>query len=135
MGDGGWPLIVLAVINMMLILCIIFVLKNHQSPHFGMKVRMAASSFVMGNMNRHEAQILTIAAGDTPRFFLGSQSITGSWTGLIKELHDLREEYPERINIIIVADECVTMGTIQRIMDEVLSMGFNCSVAARPPSL
>ncbi len=135
LSDGGWPLIVIAVINLMLVLCIIFVLQNHQSPHFGMNVRMAASSFVMGGMNRQEAQVLTVAAGDTPRFFMGSKPIKGSWSALNKELQVLRDEQPDRTNIIIVADESVTIGTLQRLMDEVLSAGFNCSVAARPPSL
>ncbi|MFI3243699.1 MAG: biopolymer transporter ExbD [Akkermansia sp.] len=135
LGDGGWPLIVLAAINLMLLLCIIFVLQNHQSPHFGMNVRMASSSFVMGNMNRQETQVLTVAAGDTPRFFLGSKPIAGTWAGLNRELSRLREEQPNQINLIIVADESVTIGTLQRLMDEALILGFNCSIAARPPSL
>lgn len=135
LGDGGWPIIVIATINLMLLLCIIFVLNNHASPHFGMNVRMASSSFVMSNLNRQETQVLTIAAGDTPRFYLGSQAITGSWEGLNTKLEQLREEQPDQTNIVIVADESVTVGNLQRMMDAILSMGFNCTIAARPPSL
>ncbi len=135
LSDGGWPIIVIASINLLLVLCIIFVLNNHTSPHFGMNVRMAESSFIMSNINRQATQVLTVAAGDTPRFYLGSKQINGTWAALEQELKTLREEQPNQTNIVLVADECVTVGTLQRMMDLMMTLGFNCTIAARPPSL
>lgn len=133
LSDGGWPIVVMAVVNMLLVLCIIFMLRNHISPYFGMNVKMASSSFVMGSLNRDDTRVLTIAAGDSPRFYFGAKYVAKHWDGLESELKAFAQESHNQITIVIVADESVTVGTLQRTVDLILALGYNCTVAARPP--
>lgn len=134
LSDGGWPLIVMAMVNMLLVLCIIFTLRYHITPHFGMNVRMASSSFVMGTLNKDDTRVLTITAGDSPCFYFATQAIPNAWDGLEQELKQLNAQSSHQYNIVIVADEAVTIGTLQRAMDLILTQGHNCTIAARPPA-
>lgn len=132
--DGGWPLIVIAGINLMLVLCIIFVLRNHISPHFGVNVRMMSSHYVMGMVDREQSLILTITAGDEPSYYLGNKKVEGGRKELNKTLEALNAEDEARHTIIIVADEAVSVGNLQAVTDIILAHGYTCTLAARPPS-
>ncbi len=130
--DLGFPLVLIAWANMLLLLCICVLLNNHTLPQFGYDIHSAESHFSITTIDRTHTHIITISAGDKPRFFLNMEELPDSWEEIDASLKELSPEEASRTHIVIVQDEAVSAGTTQRLVDLILMNGYRCSLAARP---
>ncbi len=130
--DLGFTLVLIAWANMLLLLCICVLLNNHTLPQFGFDIHSAESHFSMSSIDRTHTHIITISAGESPRFFLNMEELPSTWDGIQNTLKKLASEDASRTHIVIMQDEAVSVGTTQRLVDMILSEGYRCSLAARP---
>lgn len=131
----GFPLVVAAGVNLLVLLFAIVLFSNHVTPSYGVRVLPARTHYVMGSYNRSNMRILTVMPGDTPRFFADTQEIEGGYEGLARLLDSWDCPNPSQLNVIITADEAVTFGVLQRVTDMVLDHGFTSYFAGRPDLL
>lgn len=117
---------------LLLVLCACALLTNHLVPRFGMRVRPAESHFVMGGYDRSLSHIVTILPGDTPRFYDESTPVPDGMSGFAACLDSWKCDTPGRVTVILVIDEAVAAGTVQRAVDMILSRGYNCSFSGTP---
>lgn len=117
---------------LLLVLCACVLLTNHAVPTFGVRVRPADSHFVIGGYDRSLSHIVTVLPGDTPRLYVSSLPVQGGLEGFAACLDSWKGDAPSRVSVILVVDEAVTAGLIQRLTDMILSRGFNCSFAGTP---
>lgn len=132
LSEGGFSIVIIAGINLLLLLCVCFVLQNHLAPRFGFNVHMASSHFVMRQLDRNDSKIITIGAGDYPRFYLGAEELRDGWNGVDRILTEWANTRGDRLTVVIVADAAVATGTTQKLMDKILKKGFSCTIASRP---
>lgn len=129
---NGFHIVVIALLNLFLLLCICVLLHHHRLPRYGANVRPAATHFVMGAYDRSTSHIITVTPGDTPRFFLEEKEIKGGLDGVEEILKTWDCASPNRVTVVLVSDEAVSVGTMQKLADMVLSHGFTCSFAGLP---
>lgn len=133
LNGTGFAIIAIAGVNLFLLLCLCVLLNTHRLPRYGVSVRPAESHFVIGNFDRSCSHILTITPGDTPRFFLEEKEVKGGLDGVEALLKEWDSPNPERVVIVLVCDEAVSVGTVQQVTDRVLLHGFTCAFSGRPP--
>ena len=83
---------------------------------------------------RSLSHIITVAPGETPRFFLEDTEISGGMDGVENLLSEWDSPTPAHVTVIIVCDEAVAVGSIQQLVDKILSHGFTCAFFGRPAS-
>lgn len=132
LNDSGAFALVASGISLVLVLCCCVLLSNHLGPRYGVRVRPESSHFVMGAYDRSQTHIISIAAGDTPRLYIGSARVPGDMAGAEDLLAGWDCEAPSRVTVVLVADHAVTSGTVQKLTDMVLRHGFNCNIGAVP---
>lgn len=135
LGEGGFGIIAIAVVNLFLLLCLCVLLNTHRLPRYGLVVRPSESHFIIGAIDRTNVHHITITPGDPPRFYESAIEIKGGISGLEKRLEEWAAgaSTPDRVVIIITCDEAVSSGTAQRVADMVLLRGFTCTFSGRPP--
>ncbi len=132
LGNGGPTIIVLAGFNLFLLLCMCVLLGTHVLPRYGVNVRPAASHFVMSTYDRSQTHLITITPGMPPCYYLEGKMIPGGLNGVEEQLRAWDCPSPSRVVVLLVADDAVPSGDLQRLADRVLLHGFTCMVAARP---
>ncbi len=131
LGSGGPTILVVAGINLFLLLCMCVLLATHLLPRYGFNVRPAASHFVMSSYDRNQTHLITITSGMPPSYYLEGKMIAGGLNGVEQQLSSWDCVSPARVVVLLVADEAVPSGDVQRLADRVLMHGFTCMVAAR----
>lgn len=129
---NGFHIVVIALLNLFLLLCVCVLLHHHRLPRYGANVRPAASHFVMGAYDRSNSHIITVTPGEIPRFFSEEKEIMDGLQGVESILKSWDCTNPSRVTVVLVCDEAVSAGTLQTLADMVLSHGFTCSFAGRP---
>ena len=130
--NGGFPILVIALVNLFLVLCVCVLLSNHLVPRFGYSVQPQESHFVIGAYDRDNTHIVSVAPGDTPRLYVGSELVRDGYAGFEKHLSSWDAPNPSRISVILVLDKAVSSGVSMRLTDMILSRGYTCSYAAVP---
>jgi hypothetical protein len=130
--EGGFPILAVAAVNLILIFCVCLLLPNHLGPRYGYGVQPQESHFVMGAYNRNLTHIVSVAPGDLPRIYVGSQLVPGGYEGFEQQLKSWETANPSRVSVILVLDKAVSAGAAQRLTDMILSHGYTCSYAAVP---
>lgn len=129
---NGFHIVVIALLNLFLLLCICVLLHHHRLPRYGANVLPASTHFVMGAYDRSNSHIITVTPGETPRFFLEEKEIKDGLDGIERLFKTWDCAAPARITVVLVCDEAVASGTMQKLADMVLSHGFTCTLAGRP---
>lgn len=129
---NGFHIVVIALLNLFVLLCICVLLHHHRLPRYGANVRSAATHFVMGSYDRSNSHIITVTPGDVPRFFIEEKEVKEGLAGVEKILKSWDCAAPNRVTVVLVCDEAVAVGTMQRLADMVLMHGFTCTYAGRP---
>ncbi len=132
LGSGGATILAVAGINLFFLLCMCVLLGTHLLPRYGVNVRPAASHFVMSAYDRDQTHLITIAAGMPPSYYLEGNIIPGGLTGVEAQLREWKCASPARVVVLVVADDAVPSGDVQRLTDCILQHGFTCMMAARP---
>ncbi|MBO5683689.1 MAG: hypothetical protein J6R92_01960 [Akkermansia sp.] len=132
LNEGGFPILVVAAVNLFLVLCVCVLLSNHLGPHYGYTVQPQESHFVIGSYNRDYSHIVSVAPGDSPRIYVGSELVRGGYEGFEKHLDEWNGGNPSRVSVILVLDKAVSAGVSQRLTDMILSRGYMCCHAAVP---
>lgn len=132
LNEGGFPILVVAVVNLFLILCVCVLLTNHLGPRFGYTVQPQESRFVIGAYNRDYTHIVSVAPGDSPRIYVGSELVRDGYEGFEKHLQEWKIKNPERVSVVLVLDKAVSSGICHRLTDMILAHGYSCSYAAVP---
>jgi hypothetical protein len=130
--QGGFPILVVAGVNLFLVLCVCVLLSNHLGPRFGFTVQPQESHFRIGAYDRDNTHIVSVAPGDVPRIYVGSTLLRGGYEGFEEQLRLWDCPTPSRVSVILVMDKAVSSGAAQRLADMVLSHGFTCSFAGVP---
>lgn len=130
--ESGFPILVVAAVNLFLVLCVCVLLSNHLVPRFGYTVQPQESRFVIGSYNRDYTHIVSVAPGDTPRIYVGAELVRGGYDGFAGYLDKWKIANPSRVSVILVMDKAVSAGVAQRLTDMILSRGYSCSYAAVP---
>ncbi len=131
--EGGFPILVVAAVNLFLVLCVCVLLSNHLGPHYGYTVQPQESHFVIGSYNRDYTHIVSVAPGNAPRIYVGSELVRGGYDGFEKYLNEWNTSgNPSKVSVILVLDKAVSAGVSQRLTDMILSHGYTCSYAAVP---
>lgn len=129
---NGSSLLIASVAMLMVVLTACALLTNHLVPSYGVRVRPADTHFVMGAYDRSHFHIICIVAGEPPTLYSGSVPVPGNMEGLPALLESWNYEYPSRVTVILVPDEAVPTGTVNRLADMILRFGYNCSIAGTP---
>jgi hypothetical protein len=101
-------------------------------PRFGYTVQPQATQFALASYDRNLTHIVSVAPGESPRIYVGSELVRGGYAGFEKCLESWKVEHPSRISVILVLDKAVPSGVSQRLTNMVLSHGFTCSYAGVP---
>ncbi len=129
---NGFHIVVIALLNLFLLLCICVLLHHHRLPRYGANVRPAETHFVMGSYDRSTSHIITVTPGESPRFYIEENGIANGLEGVEAVLKSWDCAVPARVTVVLVCDEAVSAGTLQILADMVLSHGFTCTFAGRP---
>ncbi len=132
LGSGGPVILVVAGINLFLLLCMCVLLGTHLLPRYGVNVRPAASHFVMSAYDRSQTHLITITSGMPPCYYLEGKRIAGGLNGVEELLDSWKCNSPSRVVVMLVADDAVPAGDVQRLTDRILLRGYTCMMAARP---
>ncbi len=132
LNEGGYGILMVAAVNLILVLCVCLLLPKHLGPRYGYGVQMQESHFVVESYNRDFSHIVSVAPGDTPRIYVGSELIRGGYEGFEEQLKSWASATPSRISVILVLDKAVSAGVAQRLTDMILSHGYTCCHAAVP---
>ena len=132
LGGGGHTILVVAGVNLFLLICMCVLLGNHMLPRYGVNVRPAASHFVMSAYDRSQTHLITVTAGMPCHYYLEGDIIPNGLDGVEAKLCEWDCASPSRVVIILVADDAVPCGDMQRLADRILLHGFTCMQAARP---
>lgn len=130
--EGGFPILVVAGVNLFLLLCTCVLLTNHLGPRFGYTVQPQESHFRMASYDRNNTYTVSVAPGDSPRIYVGGDLVRGGFEGFEKQLAAWDCPVPSRVSVILVMDTAVPVGVSQRLTDMILSHGFTCSYAGVP---
>lgn len=130
--ESGFPILVVAAVNLFLVLCVCVLLSNHLMPRFGYMVQPQESRFVIGSYNRDYTHIVSVAPGDIPRIYVGSELVRGGYDGFAEYLEKWDAANASRVSVILVLDKAVSAGVAQRLTDMILSCGYSCSYASVP---
>lgn len=132
--DGGAPILLIAGVNLFLVLCLCVLLTNHLVPRYGVTVRPAESHFVMDGYDRSLVHIVSVAPGDEPRIYVGSELLPGGISAFRLQLDEWKKQAknPSEVTVVLVVDEAVSAGAVQQLTDMVLCCGFVCSYSAVP---
>ena len=130
--EGGFPILVVAAVNLFLLLSICVLLSNHLGPRFGFTVQPQESHFRIGSYDRDNTHIVSVAPGDSPRIYVGADLVRGGYEGFEKQLAGWDCDNPSRVSVILVLDKAVPSGVAHRLTDMILSHGFTCSYAGVP---
>ena len=129
---NGFHIVVIALLNLFILLCICVLLHHHRLPRYGANVRPAESHFVMGSYDRSNSHVITLTPGETARIFVEDKEIKNGWTGVDEVLNSWDCPTPNRVTVVLVCDEAVSVGAMQTLVDKVLMHGFTCTFAGRP---
>ncbi len=132
LGGGGFSILVVAGINLFLLICMCVLLGNYMLPRYGVNVRPAASHFVMSAYDRSQSHLITISAGMPCNYYLEGNIIRNGLDGVEEQLRQWDCASPSRVVVLLVADEVVPSGDVQKLADRILLHGFTCMMAARP---
>lgn len=130
--DNGVSALLVSAVALILALGCCVLLTYHAGPRYGVRVRPEAAHFVMGSYDRSQTHIVSVAAGDEPRLYIGSELVPGGMAGIEEQLTRWDCETPARVTVVLVADRAVAAGTLQKLADMVLCHGFNCCLGAVP---
>ncbi len=130
--DSGFPIVITVGANLFLLLCACVLFSNHLTPGYGVRVRPAATHFVMGSYDRSNMRIITVMPGNEPRFYVDSREVPGGYRGLEQVLKSWERPNPSQLTVILNPDEVVPHGVLQHLIDMVLSHGFTCTLTGRP---
>ncbi len=132
LGSGGATILVVAGMNLFLLLCMCVLLGTHVLPRYGVNVRPAASNFVMSAYDRSQTHLITITSGMPPCYYLEGKLIPGGINGVEEQLRAWDCPSPARVVVLLVADDVVPTGDVQRLADRIMQHGFTCMLAGRP---
>ena len=130
--NGGFPILVIALVNLFLVLCVCVLLSNHLVPRFGYSVQPQESHFVIGSYDRNNTHIVSVAPGDTPRLYVGAELVRDGYAGFEKHLSSWDAPNPSRVSVVLVLDKAVSAGVAHQLTDMILRHGFTCSYAGVP---
>lgn len=130
--NGGSPIVVIAVVNLFLVLCIGVLLTNHLTPRYGVAVQPQETHFTIGAYDRDFSHIVSVAPGDVPRIYVGAELVQGGYEGFEAQLKTWDSANPSRTMVILVIDKAVPSGVVQTLTDMILLHGFSCSYSGVP---
>ena len=130
--ETGYPIIAAAALSLILLLAVLGIMRAHAQPKFGADILPAESNYLMGQYDRSNTYLITIAPGDEPRFYMQSQEVENGLEGISAKLDEWEGDSPARVKVIIMQDESIPIGVTQKLINIVLKRGFTCSLAARP---
>lgn len=130
--DSGASALFVSAALLMIVLVACVLLTNHLVPSYGIRVRPADTHFVMGAYDRSNFHIVSVLPGETPTLYAESAPVEGGIDGFPGLLETWNDGHPSRVTVILVPDEAVPTGTINRLADMVLSRGYNCSISGTP---
>ncbi len=131
---SGFAILIVTGVNLFLLLCMCVLLTSYRPLRHGVVISPASSHFIIPNYDRSLSHIITVAPGETPRFFLEDTEISGGMDGVENLLSEWDSPTPAHVTVIIVCDEAVAVGSIQQLVDKILSHGFTCAFFGRPAS-
>lgn len=131
---SGFTILIVAGVNLFLLLCMCVLLTSYRPLRHGVNISPSASHFVIHSYDRSLSHIITVAPGETPRFFLENDEISGGMDGIESLLSSWDRPIPSHVTVIIVCDEAVAVGSVQQLVDRILSHGFTCAFFGRPAS-
>lgn len=131
---SGFPIVMLAGVNLFVILCMCVMITASRAPRHGIRIKETESHFIMGQYNRDLSHIITITPGVHPRLFLTDREVKGGMDGIDAVLDEWKIARPQNVTVILVCDEAVNIGTVQTLMDKILLRDFNCTFFGSPPS-
>ena len=129
---SGFAIIILAGVNLFVLLCMCVLLTSYRPPTYGINVHPADTHFTIGAYNRDSSHIITVTPGDPPRFFTGDREMAHGPEGIDATLDAWASSTPAEVTVIIVCDEAVAVGTIQQLVDKILTRGYHCAFFGRP---
>lgn len=132
LSDSGLSVIALAGVNLVLLLCLCVLLNTHRLPKYGLNVIPAESHFLISQFDRTQSHVITITPGREPRFFLEGREIKNGMHGVEEALSQWDGPLSSRVTVVLVCDNAVPAGTVQSVVDRILSHGFNCALSGRP---
>ncbi len=132
LGSGGFVVLLVAGVSLFLLLCTCVMLSNHLLPRYGMNVRPAATHFLMSSFDRDQTHTLTVTPGSPPCYYLEGRMIPGGLEGVEAKLKSWDCATPSHVCVLLVADEAVPSGDLQKLADCILLHGFTCMIAGRP---
>ncbi len=133
--DGSTTILMMCGVSLFVGLCAFVLLTHHIVPQYGYSVRPAASNFAMQQYNRDNTLIVSVAAGETPRIYVGSRKIDGGLSAFAAMLDQWKKNNEAKGcvgGVVLVADSAVAFGTVQQMTEKVLERGMSCSYAAAP---
>lgn len=133
LNHSGASALVVSGCLLLLVMCACVMLTNHMVPNYGVRVRPADSHFAIGEYDRAAAHIVTILPGNEPTIYVESNILPGGMTAFAGQLDAwAAENKAAKVTVILVIDEAVAAGTVQRLTDMVLLRGMECSIAGTP---
>lgn len=132
LNDSGAAALAVSGVSLVLALCCSVLLVNHFVPCYGARVRPGTSRFIMGSYDRSQSHIVSIAAGETPRIYVGSELVPEGIRGLEPLLDAWKGNTPSRVMVVLMPDCAVSSGTVQQVVEMVMRRGMNCSIGAIP---
>lgn len=133
LNHSGASALVVSGCLMLMALCACLMMTNHLVPNYGVRVRPADSHFSIGEYDRTAARIVTILPGDEPTLYVESNLLPGGMSAFAELLDEwAKNNNAAKVTVILVIDEAVAAGTVQRLTDMVLTRGMDCCIAGTP---
>lgn len=135
------PMILIVVLlNIVMLISVLTLLGSNSLPRYGITIKPAESAFQLREFDPRYMRVLNITPGREQRYYLNNEPIENNLEGLSKKLDQMihSEEilpYRDRFTVVICADESISFGEGQQVIDLILSKGIHCANAALPPSL
>lgn len=133
-------ILIVALLNIVMLIAVLTLLGSNALPRYGVTIKPAESAFQLREFDPRYMRVLNITPGQGQRFYLNNEPIANGLTGLSEKLDQIlhSEElipYRDRFTVIICADESISFGEGQQVINLILSKGIHCANAALPPSL
>ena len=129
---SGFAIIILAGVNLFVLLCMCLLMTSYRAPRHGLNVRATTSHYALGAYDRSQSHVITVTPGDPPRIYMEDREVAHGIEGLDSELDAWSASAPAGVTVIIVSDEAVAVGIVQKVMEKVIKHGYTCALFGRP---
>lgn len=132
-------ILIVVLLNIVMLITVLTLLGSNALPRYGVTIKPAESAFQLREFDPRYMRILNITPGHDRRYYLNNEPITNGLKGLSEKLDQMlhSEEllpYRDRFTVVICADESISFGEGQQVIDLILSKGIHCANATLPSS-